>query len=291
MGTKRTTTTNQKTESSATKNARTSRKERDSKKISTELTEQFRDLRLPMFREHFASLAEKAVQESISHLEYLSELTELECQTRRESRIARLLRDSRLPTSKTWSNFDWTRLPLTVARQMESLRDGSFLDRRENLLLFGKPGSGKSHCLCALGEQLAQRGRSVLFTTCSFLVQLLLVAKRDLRLAKVIKNLSKFDALIIDDLGYVQQSREEMEVLFTLLAERYERGSVMLTSNLPFSKWEQIFKDAMTTAAAIDRLVHHSIILELNVPSYRLEKAKRNEKESSEDKDPSKEKK
>lgn len=112
-------------------------------------------------------------------------------------------------------------------------------------------------------------------------MQQLLAAKRDLRLAKVINRLSKFDALIIDDLGYVQQSREEMEVLFTLLAERYERGSVMLTSNLPFSKWEQIFKDAMTTAAAIDRLVHHSVILELNVPSYRLEKAKRNDNAST----------
>jgi len=291
MTTKRTTTTNLTKPSSATQDAGTSRKKQDSKKITLELTKQFRDLRMPMFREHFASLAEQAVQESLSHLEYLAELTDLECQARRESRIARLMGDSRLPTSKSWGNFNWTRLPLTVARQMESLRDGSFLDRRENLLLFGKPGSGKSHCLCALGEQLVHRGRSVLFTTCSFLVQLLLVAKRDLRLAKVIKKLSKFDALIIDDLGYVQQSREEMEVLFTLLAERYERGSVMLTSNLPFSKWEQIFKDAMTTAAAIDRLVHHSIILELNVPSYRLEKAKRQDKESSQDKNLSKEKK
>jgi len=291
MTAKRTRIANHATESSATEDVGTSRKKQDSKKMTLELTKQFRDLRMPMFREHFASLAEQAVQESLSHLEYLTELTDLECQARRESRIARLMGDSRLPTSKTWSNFNWTRLPLTVVRQMESLRDGSFLDRRENLLLFGKPGSGKSHCLCALGEQLVHRGRSVLFTTCSFLVQLLLVAKRDLRLAKVIKNLAKFDALIIDDLGYVQQSREEMEVLFTLLAERYERGSVMLTSNLPFSKWEQIFKDAMTTAAAIDRLVHHSIILELNVPSYRLEKAKRQDKESSQDKILSKEKK
>jgi DNA replication protein DnaC len=243
--------------------------------VEAELTEQFRELRLPMFREHFASLAQRALQESLSHTQYLSELTDLECQARRESRIARLLTQSRLPSSKTWHNFDWTRLPLTVARQMESLRDGSFLNRRENLLVFGKPGSGKSHCLCALGEQLVQRGRSVLFTTCSLLVQQLLLAKRDLRLAKVINKLGSFDGLIIDDLGYVQQTREEMEVLFTLLAERYERGSVMLTSNLPFSKWEQIFKDAMTTAAAIDRLVHHSVILELNVPSYRLEKAKK----------------
>ena len=244
-------------------------------KRNVQLTEQFRELRLPMFREHFESLAERATAEPWSHTQYLSELTDLECQARRESRITRLMQRSRLPSSKTWDNFKWSRLPLSVARQVESLRDGSFLDRRENLLLFGKPGSGKSHCLCALGEQLVHQGRSILFTTCSLLVQELLIAKRDLRLAKVIKRLLRFDGLIIDDLGYVQQSREEMEVLFTLLAERYERGSVMLTSNLPFSKWEQIFKDAMTTAAAIDRLVHHSVILELNVPSYRLEKAKK----------------
>lgn len=161
-----------------------------------------------------------------------------------------------------------------MTRQLETLRDGSFLDRRENVLLFGKPGSGKSHALCALSEQLILQGRSLLFTTCSLLVQQLLIAKRDLQLPKMIKKLSSFEGLIIDDLGYVQQSREEMEVLFTLLAERYERGSVLLTSNLAFSKWDQIFKDAMTTAAAIDRLVHHSVIIEMNVPSYRVETAK-----------------
>ena len=227
-----------------------------------------------MFREHFQSSAERAVTENLSHTEYLEELTDRECQARRQSRIARLMQRSGLSRSKTWDSFDFQRLPLQVSRQLDSLRDGTFLDRRENLLIFGKPGSGKSHCLHALGEQLVQRGRSILFTTCSLLVQQLLIAKRDLRLPKMLRRLASFDGLIIDDLGYVQQSREEMEVLFTLLAERYERGSVMLTSNLPFSKWEQIFKDAMTTAAAIDRLVHHSVILELNVPSYRLESAK-----------------
>jgi len=122
------------------------------------------------------------------------------------------MQQSRLPRAKTWDNFQWTRLPLQVARQLESLRDGSFLDRRENLLLFGKPGSGKSHCLCALGEQLVTHGRSVKFTTCSLLVQQLLVAKRDLRLPNMIKRLSRFDALIIDDLGYVQQSRLDSKV-------------------------------------------------------------------------------
>ena len=134
---------------------------------------------------------------------------------------------------------------------------------------------------CALAEQLILKGRSMMFTTCSLLVQQLLIAKRDLRLPKMIKQLSSFEGLLIDDLGYVQQSREEMEVLFTLLAERYERGTVMLTSNLPFSKWETIFKDPMTTAAAIDRLVHHSVILELNITSYRLENAKQSKSAKS----------
>ena len=165
--------------------------------------------------------------------------------------------------------------------QLNTLRDGAFIDRHENVLAFGNPGSGKTHLLCALGQELIHGGHRVLFATCSLLVQELLVAKRELRLARLLKRLSKFRPLIIDDLGYVQQDREEMEVLFTLLADRYERGSVMLTSNLPFSKWEQIFKDPMTTAAAIDRLVHHSIILELNVPSYRLEHSKKTKEKAA----------
>jgi DNA replication protein DnaC len=114
----------------------------------------------------------------------------------------------------------------------------------------------------------------MLFTSCEMLVQELLIAKRDLKLSRLIKRYSRYEGMIIDDVGYIRQTREEMEVVFTLLAERYERGSVLLTSNLPFSKWEGIFKDPMTTAAAIDRLVHHSVIVELNVPSFRLETAK-----------------
>ena len=140
---------------------------------------------------------------------------------------------------------------------------------------FGNPGSGKTHLLCALGHELILQGRRVLFATCSLLVQRLLRAKAELFLEKELKRLDRFEALIVDDIGYVQQSREEMEVLFTLLAHRYEHRSILLTSNLVFSDWERIFKDPMTTAAAIDRLVHHSVILELNVPSYRMESAQK----------------
>jgi DNA replication protein DnaC len=250
--------------------------------VTARLNEQLKELRLPTFREQFQTLAEQATREGLTYPHYLAELVSRECQTRNHSRVQRLLRNSRLLPGKTWEQFSWSRVPLQVARQLQSLRDGTFLERRENLLVFGKPGSGKTHLLAALGEQLVRQGHTVLFTTCSLLVQELLTAKRDLKLERFIKRLAGFEALIIDDLGYVQQSREEMEVLFTLLAERYERGSVLLTSNLPFSQWEQIFKDPMTTAAAIDRLVHHSVIIELNIPSYRLETAKNTRKTATE---------
>ena len=186
-----------------------------------------------------------------------------------------MLRASKLPLEKSLENFDRKRLPRKIDSQLSALLDGSFLDRCENVLAFGNPGSGKTHLLCAIARELIYQGRRIRFTPCSILVQELLIAKRDLQLARKLKQLGRYDAIFIDDIGYVQQSREEMEVLFTLLADRYERSSVMLSSNLPFSKWEQIFKDPMTTAAAIDRLVHHSIILELNLGSYRLEQSKK----------------
>jgi len=243
---------------------------------TSKLPDQLKELRLPTFRELHPAVAEQAAREQWTHIQFLSELTSHECQTRYQHRIERLTRNSNLVAGKTWEQFQWSRLPLHVTQQFETLRSGTFLDRQDNLLLFGKPGSGKTNLLCALGDQLVRRGRSVCFSTCQMLVQELLRAKRDLRLERFVKKLHKFEALIIDDLGYVQQSRDEMEVLFTLLSERYERGSVLLSSNLPFSKWEQIFKDPMTTAAAIDRLIHHSVIIELNIPSYRLEAAKQN---------------
>jgi DNA replication protein DnaC len=233
-----------------------------------------KELRLPTMREEHARLAEHAAREHWTHLHYLEELTTRECQSRTQNRVAKLLRNSRLLEGKSWEQFRWSRLPLSITQQFETLRSGAFLDRHDNLLIFGRSGTGKTNLLCALGEQLARRGRTVWFTTCQMLVQQLLRAKRDLALEKLLKKLSKIEALIIDDIGYVQQNREEMEVLFTLLAERYERGSVLLSSNLKFSQWDQIFKDPLTTQAAIDRVIHHSVIIELNIGSLRLEEAK-----------------
>ena len=174
---------------------------------------------------------------------------------------------------KTLSNFDLKRIPKKALCQFKVLLDGEFLDRKENLLLFGNPGSGKTHLICALSQELISKGKRVYFTKCNFLVQDLLIAKRELKFSKMIKKLSKFDAIVIDDIGYVNQSKKEMEVLFSLLSERYEKGSIFITSNLPFSKWGRIFKDPTMATAAIDRLIHHSIIFELNIKSYRMEKA------------------
>lgn len=240
----------------------------------SDLLWQLKQLHLPVVRECYREVAEQAVREGLSYERFLLEVLERETAERDRNRIERRLRESRLPLEKSLAAFELGRLPVKVKQQFAVLREGAFLNRRENVLAFGNPGSGKTHLLCALCQELIRQDRRILYTTCNRLVQELLIAKRDLKLTAVLKRLNSYEALLIDDLGYVQQSREEMEVLFTLLAERYERGSVLLTSNLPFSQWEQIFKDPMTTAAAIDRLVHHSVILELNLPSYRMESAK-----------------
>ena len=246
---------------------------RNDRDLHRQLMFLLKELHLPMFRECYVPVATKAVQEEMSYARYLYELTQKECEVRRANKIQRLVKASRLPLEKTLAAFELKRLPLKLRHQVKVLLEGTFVDRRENILAFGRPGSGKTHLLCAIGHELARQGRRVYFASCDLMVQELLRAKRDLELDKRLKKYSRFEVMMIDDFGYVKQDREEMEVLFTLLAQWYERGSLLITSNLPFSKWEMIFKDPMTTAAAIDRLVHHSVILELNVPSYRAEQA------------------
>ena len=206
-------------------------------------------------------------------LPLLLEVLELEAQDRRERRIARLRRASKLPPGKTFDTLKEARFPAALVRRLHELAEGDFVDEATNVLAFGLPGVGKSHAMCAVAHALVERGHSVLFVPTYSLVQDLLVAKRNLELPRALRKLDNFAVVLLDDLGYIQQSPEEAEVLFTLLAERYERRSVILTSNLVFSEWNRIFRDEMATAAAIDRLIHHSAILEFDVPSFRAEEA------------------
>ena len=233
-----------------------------------------RSFKLPSFAREYAEVATRARSEGLTHEQYLLALAEIEAEERSVRKVRRLLEASKLPSGKTLGTYDLERLPAKARAAFTTLRDGSFLERAVNVVAFGNPGTGKTHLVAALGNELVRQSRSVLFVPTFQLVQRLLAAKRDLRLTQELRKLDRFEALILDDIGYVQQNREEMEVLFTLLAERYERRSVLITSNLVFSKWDQIFKDTMTTAAAIDRVVHHSVILELGTDSYRAKAAK-----------------
>jgi DNA replication protein DnaC len=203
------------------------------------------------------------------------EVLEMEAEAREQRKIARLRRAAQLPPAKSFETLDASTLPAPLMRKLRELARGEFLERAENALAFGLPGVGKSHAACAIGNALIEQGHSVLFRPAYQLVQELLAAKRDLVLPQKLRRLDSFELLILDDIGYVKQSPEEAEVLFTLIAERYERRSMLITSNLVFSAWEKIFKDPMATAAAIDRLVHHAMILEFNVPSYRTRKRPR----------------
>jgi DNA replication protein DnaC len=231
--------------------------------------------RLPTMAAIYERVMGEAEQQGWGYRKFLQQLCEAEAQDRAERKLERLLKQSGLPGGKTLGNLDEAKLPAKVRRVLPSLLDGGFVTRAENVIALGLPGRGKSHFLAALGRELILRHQyAVLFMPTFKLVQQLLEAKRDLRLEAMLRQLDHFDAIILDDLGYVQQAREEMEVLFTFLAERYERRSVLLSSNLVFSKWDQIFKDAMTTMAAIDRLVHHAIILEFNGESMRVPKDK-----------------
>lgn len=238
---------------------------------------------LALVREHLVRLRLSHLAETLPDdllaagqrrgLELLEEALDGEMESRTHRRIARLMSEAKLPAGKRFESLEMERFPLTLQDQLRHLRSGEFLARAQNVLCFGLPGTGKTHTACALAADLIRKGHRVRFYPTFALVQELLAARRDLALPRALKKLERYELLILDDLGYVEQSAEQIEVLFTLLAERYERRSVLLTSNLVFSQWDKIFKDPMTTAAATDRLVHHAHILEFDVSSYRSAQA------------------
>jgi DNA replication protein DnaC len=241
----------------------------------TSITKLLKQLKLSSFETSMKRIEPIAIKEDWSYKNFLSELCLLEIDNRAERKTSRLLKQAKIPPKYTMENLDQKLLPSKVRRALASLLSGEFSLTGDNVLVFGLPGRGKSHLLGALGRELIlKHGISVYFTPTFKLVESLLIAKKELEFERALKKLDKFDILILDDIGYVQQTKDEMEVLFTLLADRYERKSIMLSSNLVFSKWDQIFKDKMTTMAAIDRLIHHSTIIEYTSKSIRAAEAK-----------------
>lgn len=243
------------------------------------LEQQLRQLALPTFAKRYIELATHCETQQKNSVEYLSLLAQEELEHRHKGRIAKLLKDAKLPRSKHLDEFDHTRIPGLSPSLLQTLAAGEFIDRYENILIFGNPGTGKTHLSIALARQWCLQGRRVYYISAASLVQKLLQAKQDLKLDQFIKKLDKSEVLLIDDISYIPFERSETDVLFQLLSERYEMRSTLITSNVPFAKWPTLFKDEMTTAALIDRLVHHSTILELNAESYRIAYAQKNNQE------------
>jgi DNA replication protein DnaC len=232
-----------------------------------------RSMRLPTIAREYEGAIQRAESENWGYQRFLGYLFEAEANDRLQRKIERQLNESNLPKSKTLELLDEKRLPEKIRRQLPTLLEADFVRRGDNLLCFGLAGRGKTHLAAAIGREWIRRHQlRVLFVPAFKLVNQLLAAKRDLKLPQVITRLQRFDAVVIDDIGYVQQSRDEMEVLFQFLAERYENKTVVITSNLVFSQWDKIFKDPMTTMAAVDRLVHHATILEFTGDTQRTPK-------------------
>lgn len=228
------------------------------------------DLRLPAIKYIWPSFAERADREGWPAARFLAALAEHEIAERARRRIERHLAEARLPPGKTLDSFDFDAVPMvSKARIMALVAGDSWLEKGANLILFGPPGGGKSHLAAAIGLGLIENGWRVFFTRTTDLVQKLQVARRELALEAAINRLDKFHLLILDDIAYVTKDQAETSVLFELISARYERRSTLITANQPFGEWNRIFPDPAMTLAAVDRLVHHATILELNVESYR----------------------
>lgn len=225
---------------------------------------------LSTIKNHYEEIEQQALDNHWSYKKYLATLCDIEVAHREGQRLARYLKESKLPQGKTLATFNFKEAPTIHAAQIEALAENiSWIKQAENLILFGPSGVGKSHIAAAIGHQLIQEGIRVLFTSTLRLVQQLQEAHKEYRLSIAIDKLSKFNLIILDDLGYVRKDMAETNVLFEFIAARYETGSLIITANQPFSEWDKIFPDHMMTVAAVDRLIHHAVIITIQEESYR----------------------
>lgn len=237
---------------------------------SQRLTLMLNELRLPAIKQMWSDFAARSDKEGWPAARFLAALTEHELAERDRRRMERHLSEARLPPGKTLDGFDFDAVPMISRAQVMAMCAGDgWLDNGANLMLFGPPGGGKSHLAAAIGLALVEKGWRVLFTRTSDLVQKLQVARRELALEAAIAKLDKYHLLVLDDLAYITKDQAETSVLFELISARYERRSTLITANQPFGEWGKIFPDPAMTLAAVDRLVHHATIFEMNVESYR----------------------
>jgi DNA replication protein DnaC len=227
-------------------------------------------LRLPAFAQYHQDFQQKAIQKSWGHIDYLSQLCEQEVAQRFQKRIINWTRESRLAKGKSFATLQMQELPKDIQQIIIGLKENTqWAMHADNVLLIGPSGVGKSHIAVALGHHLIELGIRVKSFAATDLVQQLQQAKKDLDLMGFMSRLDKYRVLVIDDIGYVKKTDSETQVLFEFIAHRYESGSLIITSNQPFSHWDQIFPDTLMTVAAIDRIIHHATIVEIDGDSYR----------------------
>lgn len=229
-----------------------------------------KELRLATFSQNLEGYQRQAIEKTWSYSEFLSKLCEQELARRFQTRTSKWTREARLPAGKSFATLNFADLPKAVQQPVHQLKDNhQWTLQAGNVLLIGPSGVGKSHIAAALGYHLIERGVRVKWLSASELVQQLQKAKKELDLMTYMTRLDKYPVLIIDDIGYVKKSDGETQVLFEFIAHRYESGSLIITSNQPFSQWDQIFPDALMTVAAVDRIIHHASIIEIEGGSYR----------------------
>lgn len=234
------------------------------------LADHLKTLKLPTFLREFDKLARQCAAEGLDHVQFLERLVELELIDRERRMIERRIKAAKFPATKSLDSFDFKAIPKLNKMQVLELARCEWIERRENVIALGPSGTGKTHVALGLGLAACQKGMSVSFTTAATLVHEMMEARDERRLLRLQKQLAGVKLLIIDELGFVPLSKTGAELLFELISQRYERGSTMITSNLPFDEWTETFGTERLTGALLDRLTHHVNILEMNGDSYRL---------------------